>query len=244
MAEEKGALYERELKNYGTEDEDSVNLLTNGEQDINKPQKDKRSVYDKQSLGSWCSTNYKLLLVGLGVVTLIILGVVVGAVSNKVANLGRPPRSVFPYPNLRLPNEVVPLRYRIYLHPNLTTFNVNGRVRILVNCVTETNRIILHSKSNQIDAVNVLKGDFLNTKSGTVKSEDVIQSDKPMTHKKHELLLIPLNSKLKPGANYTVIIRFNGSLADGLEGFYKSRYKTKSGETRYQSFMYLISNFI
>ncbi|XP_070545823.1 glutamyl aminopeptidase-like [Ptychodera flava] len=53
-----------------------------------------------------------------------------------------------------------------------------------------------------------------------------------MTDKTLRMLYIGLNSKLKQGQVYALTIEFHGDLSEGLNGFYKSRYTTSTGEER------------
>lgn len=224
---------EKTMKNV--EEEES---LMNGD-DTGKRKKNYES--DK-----FCVKHWKVVFAGTGVILLITLGVVVGAAFNRgSSSVTRLSRTQFN--NLRLPGNVIPEKYKVYLHPNITDnkFGFYGRVRILVKCTKATDNIILHLKDLHVTKVTVAEGDgaFEGTDSNGA-SKDVVSIDKSNMkkllkfEKKKEFLVISLNGKeLEKGKKYVVLIAYKGSLSGGLEGFYKSSYKTKSGETRYIMFI-------
>lgn len=53
-----------------------------------------------------------------------------------------------------------------------------------------------------------------------------------MEHKKHQQYLIALEKELDVKETYALYLEFKGALSSNLEGFYKSSYKTKSGQER------------
>lgn len=187
---------------------------------------------------SWFRYNLKLLIVAFAVVALVVLGIIVGAVSNKRsrAKLNRLARNEFPYSDIRLPKHLVPLRYRIYLHPNLTTFNVFGSTRILIRCLTPTKKVILHFKGQMITDIRLLDGSYLN---GPIVVKDVLVENEHRVNAEKELLMVESPKELEVGKDYTLIVRYNGTLSESLQGFYRSSYKTKKGETRYEFFFVL-----
>lgn len=186
---------------------------------------------------SFCVKHWKVVFAGTGVILLITLGAVIGAAfnhgSSAVTRVGRNE-----YKDIRLPGNVIPEKYKLYLHPNITDnkFGFDGRVRILVKCTKPTNSIILHLKNLNVIKVTVVEGDsaFEGTGSKILVSIDKSNKKKLLQFdKKNEFLVINLNGEsLEEGKKYVILITYDGSLSGGLEGFYKSSYKTKSGETR------------
>ena len=196
---------------------------------------------DKGFFGSLFG-RWRLILVGLGIVSLVAVGVLVGAflnhrneASDDALVNGNRREDKFPYQEIRLPEHVVPLKYRVYLHPNITNskFDFSGRTRILVECKQETDVIILHSKGNKIKIAHLFKGDALDPQ--TEKDSDPIPLKDHLISEKHEFLMLRLEegNKLKPGEQYTIVVKYEGKLSiKTLEGFYRSSYKTSKGETR------------
>ncbi len=154
------------LENMATEDglsrEEELRLLNEDNEEDNSRSGKKES---KNVLGC-LKTNLKLLLGAGTILSLIVLGIVFGAISNARSrtNLGRTARAEFQYDKIKLPDFVVPLTYRIYLHPNLTTFNVFGSVRILIACKKPTNKVLFHFKDNEIKDIKLMKGSYLDKK--------------------------------------------------------------------------------
>ncbi|XP_047132820.1 endoplasmic reticulum aminopeptidase 1 isoform X2 [Hydra vulgaris] len=190
--------------------------------------------------GSAWSQHWKLILTGVGVVFLIALGVIFGVIlntdrENKLKNSKR--EELFPYSNIRLPLNVIPERYKIYLHPNITDnkFGFTGTVRILINITEETDSVLLHIKDLNISEVKCYHGSSAMSKhKGPEDSQQVPVKDH-LISVEHEFLMIRMKEQheLEVGKQYTLFIRFNGRLSNGLEGFYKSSYTTSKGEKRY-----------
>lgn len=64
--------------------------------------------------------------------------------------------------NIRLPRDVLPIRYDVRLFPVLEkgNFTILGRVSIDVQCQTETDRIVLHSVDIVVDPESVKVNKF------------------------------------------------------------------------------------
>jgi len=135
--------------------------------------------------------------------------------------------------NIRLPRTVIPRHYDVRLLPILEkgNFSILGRVSIDVECMEETDRIILHSADIVVNPKSVRliikKGDTNDNKDQVLELND-IEYDTEL-----EFLTIPLSSKgnkqkLSKGLNYTLSMDFVGNLNDQLEGFYRSSY-TENG---------------
>lgn len=127
----------------------------------------------------------------------------------------------FPRKNILLPKDIKPERYQVYLHPNLTTFDFHGGVKIDVTVEKPTRNVLLHVKHLNITSYGIedSKGNYLPVLR-------VAES------KKLEQYLVELRDELTQGEKYTVNFQFNGHLSNTMTGFYKSSYKTKSGEIR------------
>jgi aminopeptidase N len=50
----------------------------------------------------------------------------------------------FPWKRMRLPNNLQPISYKLFLHPNLTTLDYTGHVEIDIQVINETNILIFH----------------------------------------------------------------------------------------------------
>ncbi|XP_070425720.1 endoplasmic reticulum aminopeptidase 2 [Equus przewalskii] len=138
-----------------------------------------------------------------------------------VATNGQP----FPWHELRLPTVVTPLRYDLFVHPNLTSldFVASEKIEVLVRDATQF--IILHSTDLEIT-------------NATLQSEEDVRYRKPgkkltvLSYPAHQQIALLVPEKLMADLRYYVTIDFQAKLADGFEGFYKSTYRTLGGETR------------
>ncbi|XP_047447734.1 endoplasmic reticulum aminopeptidase 2 [Mugil cephalus] len=129
----------------------------------------------------------------------------------------------FPWSRLRLPRYIIPVQYRLLLHPNLTNLSFTGSVQIQIDVQNNTNWVVLHSKGLQISKATILDQKFAHL------SDQVL----PVLHNpSHEQIGIFSPRVLSSGQKYFLYIEFEAGLADGFYGFYKSTYKTSTGETR------------
>lgn len=127
----------------------------------------------------------------------------------------------FPHNNIRLPKQVLPLSYRIYIHPNLTTFKFTGTVNILLRCFQPTKNLILHIRDLSVGEIQL-----------TDSKQKRLTIVRRMQHKENQQYLIATNEELKEKERYSLDMEFSGVLSKNMEGFYRSSYKTKSGQVR------------
>ncbi|XP_046856975.1 aminopeptidase N-like [Xenia sp. Carnegie-2017] len=127
---------------------------------------------------------------------------------------------------IRLPKDIKPMTYKVRLHPDLKTFKFNGSVVIKILALAHTNRIVFHQKG-----LNFSKDEIII--KGVEDDEKIAVRDMRLDLK-NEQVLIKTARFLRKNHAYTIRISiFNGNLNENLEGFYKSSYKTSSGEIRY-----------
>lgn len=55
---------------------------------------------------------------------------------------------------------IIPLHYRLLLHPNLTSLSFTGSVQIQIDVQNNTNWVVLHSKGLQISTATILDQNF------------------------------------------------------------------------------------
>nr|XP_046243202.1 endoplasmic reticulum aminopeptidase 2 isoform X1 [Scatophagus argus]XP_046243203.1 endoplasmic reticulum aminopeptidase 2 isoform X1 [Scatophagus argus] len=129
----------------------------------------------------------------------------------------------FPWSRLRLPRYIFPLHYHLLLHPNLTSLRFTGSVQIQIDVQNNTNWVVLHSKGLQISKATILDQNLAHL------SDQVL----PVLHNpSHEQIGIFSPRVLSHGQKYFLCIEFEAELAEGFYGFYKSTYRTSTGETR------------
>uniref|UniRef100_A0A4W6EM79 Endoplasmic reticulum aminopeptidase 1b n=1 Tax=Lates calcarifer TaxID=8187 RepID=A0A4W6EM79_LATCA len=122
-----------------------------------------------------------------------------------IATNGQP----FPWDRMRLPKTISPLHYDLTIHPNLTTLDFTGVARIELDVHEDTSIIILHAKQMQISNVLLLAPEGI----------------RPL-----HVLEYPHFHQL--ALKYEVQLEFAANLSDSYHGFYKSSYRTSSGEVR------------
>uniref|UniRef100_A0A8C7JHR0 Aminopeptidase n=1 Tax=Oncorhynchus kisutch TaxID=8019 RepID=A0A8C7JHR0_ONCKI len=127
-----------------------------------------------------------------------------------VATNGQP----FPWVHMRLPETVSPIHYDLLVHPNLTSLDFTGAVQIQLQVFEDTSTIILHSKELQI-----------------AKAEPLQVLEYPAFHQ----LALMSDVLLVRGGMYKVRLEFSANLSDSFHGFYKSSYRTTTGEVRFMA---------
>ena len=109
------------------------------------------------------------------------------------------------YNEVKLPNELLPLGYVLYVTPDIDTMEFRGLVKINVKCITNTSRIILHSTHHVINKVAVK----------TVNVTDI--EDITITHTtrntKRDMIILSTNQLLYAGYHYDFYLGFYGNMS-------------------------------
>ncbi|XP_078070888.1 endoplasmic reticulum aminopeptidase 1-like [Mustelus asterias] len=129
----------------------------------------------------------------------------------------------FPWNKIRLPENIVPVHYDLFIHPNLTTLTFSASVRIEVFVKSDTNSIILHSKNLEIIKTNIAPV----KKDGTSGSESDLHL---LEYPPFEQIALQAGVPLHSGNTYLINIDYIANLSESFHGFYKSTYKTQDGE--------------
>uniref|UniRef100_A0A8C2YWC4 Aminopeptidase n=1 Tax=Cyclopterus lumpus TaxID=8103 RepID=A0A8C2YWC4_CYCLU len=132
-----------------------------------------------------------------------------------VATNGQP----FPWDRMRLPKTVSPFHYDLSLHPNLTTLDFTGVVRIQLDVHEDTRAIVLHAKQMQVSNVWLL-------------APEGVRPLRVLEYPRFHQLALLSDSVLTKGRRYEVQLEFAANLSDSFHGFYKSSYRSSSGEVR------------
>uniref|UniRef100_H3A6R8 Leucyl and cystinyl aminopeptidase n=1 Tax=Latimeria chalumnae TaxID=7897 RepID=H3A6R8_LATCH len=127
---------------------------------------------------------------------------------------------VFPWAGVRLPSSVTPLHYELVLHPNLITMNFSGFVQMTITVNQDTNKIVLHSSGLKIEGAAIT----------LAARNHLVQV---LEYPTHNQIAVLVPETLVKGQNCVLMINYTASLSDSYSGFYKSSYKTKTGETRW-----------
>ncbi|KAJ8921490.1 hypothetical protein NQ315_003108 [Exocentrus adspersus] len=128
-------------------------------------------------------------------------------------------------PEYRLSKIFKPEHYEVHLNTPREAFTASGTTFtgtavIYFKVTTSTARILLHSSSDniQIQSIQLNNEDIPSANYSVNSTTDILKIDYP--------------AGLKYNTQYALRIEYNGTLASGLRGFYKSSYTT-NGETRY-----------
>uniref|UniRef100_A0A4W4GGH6 Aminopeptidase n=1 Tax=Electrophorus electricus TaxID=8005 RepID=A0A4W4GGH6_ELEEL len=135
-----------------------------------------------------------------------------------VATNGQP----FPWNKMRLPQAASPRHYDLLLHPNLTTLDFTGRVKIQVEVLQDTHTLVLHSKD-----LTISKAALLGPAPGQSHALRVLEYPPYQ-----QVAVVSEREELKRGGVYVVELDFAANLSESFRGFYKSTYRTTAGEQR------------
>jgi len=124
-------------------------------------------------------------------------------------------RRLFPWQDYRLPKEVTPLQYDLFLHPNLTENKYSGQLNITIMMNRSTHVVILHSYKHNITSVEITD----------ISSEETIPITQISYCKKNNMIALYSPQKLLQQQKYILQFKFVNNLGYTLEGFYLSTYK-------------------
>uniref|UniRef100_A0A4W3KBD6 Leucyl/cystinyl aminopeptidase n=2 Tax=Callorhinchus milii TaxID=7868 RepID=A0A4W3KBD6_CALMI len=193
--------------------------------------------YNRETSGGSCSTSARTIIVGAFVFVIILSVAMVAYFLPKCTftkegchkkNTTLTPifpmtadGKVFPWAKMRLPNAVVPVRYVLVLHPNLTTLTFTGSVEIHLEVKENTDSIILHSSG-------------LHYTEATLAPE---VGGQPMAVKVLEYIpraqiAIKVTPNLLKGQKYNLNLNYAANLSNTYYGFYNSSYKDKDQNKR------------
>ena len=119
-------------------------------------------------------------------------------------------------PFSRLPSNIQPLHYEVFLKPDLKSLTFQGQMSVKVNVIQSTDTLVCNAADLTVLGVHV------NDKV----VDDIILS------KDEETMTVRLPSPLPAQSQATLVCKFNGELNDMMRGFYRSKYMEK-GEERY-----------
>ncbi len=111
----------------------------------------------------------------------------------------------------RLPENTLPLNYKINLIPNMKDFTYEGVIEITASVKKAVNSITLHSKNIEI-------------KNATVCAGTQCLLPKIIPNEKNEEISLSLGKQITP-QNIEIHLEFSGKITENLAGIYRSKYE-------------------
>ncbi|XP_050429789.1 puromycin-sensitive aminopeptidase isoform X2 [Adelges cooleyi] len=122
----------------------------------------------------------------------------------------------------RLPKNVKPVLYDLWLKPDLQKFTFEGKETVSLHVVEPTKEIVLHALDLKIDDAQLVDS------NGTIYKPSISLSSED------ETLTLNFKDELKTG-EALLKFTFIGELNDKMKGFYRSKYVNPSGEEKYSA---------
>lgn len=164
-----------------------------------------------------------------GIVTMVIF------YKEQISTMNPTPRPTIvvttpgPPPVMRLPKNLVPERYELFLQPHLYTqiieeVNVTspnqtmlftGNSTVHFHCVQKTSTIYLHSVDLKLSGEAVMDKD---------RNRRIGISSVKHHENGNNFFEINLTDNLEAGGNYSLFLAFEGEISESLEGLYVSKY--------------------
>src|SRR6185312_13211138 len=118
----------------------------------------------------------------------------------------------------RLPHDAVPVRYDIWLQPDLATATFRGDETIALDVLLPVRELILNAIELEISSAEATGPD-----GRTLAATIALDAET-------ERATLTFADELQPGA-WTLRLSFTGTLNDKLHGFYRSTYRDDAGAT-------------
>lgn len=155
-----------------------------------------------------------------------------GPISNATAVT--PSQPVKPWKNIRLPQNIRPVHYSVYLDPYLELNTFKGNVSVLIN-VTEksdvTSYILIHINDMNVTHAKVYKRDSNVTSNTTSLGEEI--PSKTFEYSENDYFVFELEKDLEVGGQYVLLMSYKSTFSSQLNGLYISTYTNEKGEQRW-----------
>jgi aminopeptidase N len=163
------------------------------------------------------------VIIGATIVAMAIVLFIVIALAFASPMGGTADNQGEPWTEIRLPVNLVPQLYTIYLDPDLDTRAVTGTVSMEVFVQLATNNVIFHAKDMNIHRDSVV----------VTRNSAPLQISNQFNYSTNDFYIITLASQLNANETIIVSMSFNYTLRDDLVGFYRSSYISNNGDKVY-----------
>ncbi|CAF0924682.1 unnamed protein product [Didymodactylos carnosus] len=120
----------------------------------------------------------------------------------------------------RLPTTIIPTHYDLTIQPHLDTFKFDGSVNIHLKVKESTSTVELYAADLEIEKAQLQSADS-SSQDGSIQMDT-----------EGERIKVNFSNKLDKG-DYQLSLKFTGDINNKMKGFYRCKYVTPSGETRY-----------
>jgi len=124
---------------------------------------------------------------------------------------------VEPSPSYRLPRSVLPRRYELELEPDLEAGTFRGSVGVELDVVEAVDAVVCNLVDLDVVSATVRGADGEVAVTATTVDDDA------------EQVRFALAAPLRAGGRYRLEVSYTGRVGDGLQGFYRSRFRDDSG---------------
>ena len=131
------------------------------------------------------------------------------------------------YENATLPGDIRPMKYRIHLHPNMTSHTFSGDVKILLEVITTTDSIQFNAKTLNITHLALYKSSDLNISVGSTPLRFI----KVDEDREGDRISIQLAQSVLRG-EVLVLHAVYSAILEKSYGLYMTTYNTQGGHKR------------
>ncbi|XP_050746092.1 glutamyl aminopeptidase isoform X3 [Drosophila biarmipes] len=135
--------------------------------------------------------------------------------------------------DVRLPDEIVPLNYGLYIEPKMENENFTGLVKISLKWIKDTKKVHFHAYTNLLIDVKKIKLSRLNLENKTTVESLTVLKGGRLPRK--DIFVLYLKDYVKKDSEYFLEIPFEGNILEAEEGLFKGYYTnlSKNGQEVY-----------
>ena len=135
-----------------------------------------------------------------------------------------------PWYKIRLPQNILPIHYELYLDPYLEQNTFQGKVSILINVTEKSDYmsyILIHIKDMNVTGAKVYKP----AKSNSATTGEEVALKDTFENRENDFFVFQLEDDLDVG-QYVLVMSYKSTFSRQLNGLYISTYTNEKGEKR------------
>nr|XP_044248565.1 aminopeptidase N isoform X2 [Drosophila takahashii] len=130
--------------------------------------------------------------------------------------------------DFRLPKDILPLNYEVYIEPNMQTQNFKGKVSIYLKSITDSKKVHFHAHADLLIDVKKMQLSRLKMETRTtVESLNILRGGRLP---RKSVFVLYLKDGLKRESEYLLEIYFEGNILGDAEGLFKGYYTNSSND--------------